>query len=119
MSYINNIVPMIKLHYNKAKSRRIQWQKRSQFQSHDIRISSKVKLNQLDVFGQKNLIFKSEKTIFSASRTDRFWLVDLWFIVISFEIKFFPSSNSMKNNGKASNISMIKYGMRNAPPPCL
>ena len=40
-------------------------------------------------------------------------------ILITFEMKFFPSNNSMKNNGKASNISMIKYGIRNAPPPCL
>ena len=51
---------MIKLHYNRVKSKRRQWQKRSQFQLHDIQISSKVKLNQLDVFGQKNLIFKSD-----------------------------------------------------------
>ena len=32
----------------------------NQFQLRDIQIFSKVKLNQLDVFGQKNLIFKSD-----------------------------------------------------------
>ena len=108
---------MIKLHYNKAKSGRIQWQKRNQFQSHDIQISSRVKLNQLDVFGQKNLIFKSDKQYFLV--LGPFLVSGSLFQVISFKIKFFPSSNSMKNKGKASNISMIKYGMRNAPPPCL